>query len=189
MTQFNSVTNTILNSLKRYGGVRFDLESSFNGATETYTSDVGPRVDNLPIRYNKIVGGVLVEMTQGEKDSTDAAIITNLSLLQNYYLVRYPKGEQELIQSDGPISLDRHATRLDTNGSGSFTMAGGELRFILKKVFNDNASVATITCNLDQSVAAYVSFSLAKSGKAELIWDFGGEFWTIIEEKNLTRNL
>ena len=71
---YNAVTNTSNGSLLRYGAYDFLNDGAFDGALETYTTDVGKRVVGIVVRYNKIVGGVLVEMTQGEKDVVDVLI-------------------------------------------------------------------------------------------------------------------
>ena len=185
---YNSVTLISNGSLIRWGGTRFDLGAEFDGGSELYTADVGHKIDGLALKYHKIVGGVLAEMTAGEKTTVDTAVVANLSLFGNYYIPIYPKGEEENLILDGAISLNSHSTRLDVPSSGSMTMADGAIQGIHKRIFSDNASDATITCSLDQSVSAYVSFTLAKNGKFVGIWDKSG-FWRITEEKLLTRNL
>lgn len=185
---YNAVTNTSNGSLLRYGSSDFLNDGSFDGSVETYTTNVGKRVVGIPVKYNKIVGGVLVEMTQGEKDVVDALIDNNLSLGLNYYFVLYPKDEQENLTSNGAINLTSHATRIDVNGGATMTLADGPIQGLFKKIFNDDAQDAVITLSLDQSVSAYVSLTIANNGKAELIWDNKQGFWSINEEKNLTRN-
>ena len=185
---YNAVTLTANGSLIRWGGSDFLNDGQFDGGTETYTADVGHKIDGLALKYHKIVGGVLVEMTAGEKTTVDGAIVANLSIIGNYYIPIYPKDEEENLILDGAISLTSHSTRLDVPSSGSMTMADGEIQGIYKRIFNDHASAATVTCSLDQSVSAWVSFDLAKGGKFVGIWDKAGH-WVITEEKLLTRNL
>lgn len=185
---YNAVTNTSNGGLLRWGGSDFLNDGEFDGGSETYTADVGHKIQGLLFRYHKIVGGVLAEMTQGEKDTIDVSVLANLSLVTNYYLAIYPKGEQEELTSDGNISLGVHSTRLDVSGGATMTFSDGTLNGTFKKIFNDNAQDAVITLSLDQSVDAYVSLTLANNGKAELFWDRRGSFWAINEEKNLTRN-
>lgn len=188
MVIYNAVTLTSNGGLLRYGSTDFENDGSFDGTTETFTSDVGKLIIGLERKYHKVSGGVLVEMTQGEKDTIDGAIVANLSIIGNYYIPIYPKGEEENLILDGAISLNSHSTRLDVPSSGSMTLADGELQGIYKRIFNDHASAATITLSLDQSVSAWVSFDLAKNGKFVGIWDKAGH-WVITEEKLLTRNL
>ena len=185
---YNAVTNTSNGSLLRYGASDFLNDGSFDGALETYTTDVGKRVVGIAVRYNKIVGGVLVEMTQVEKDVVDLLIDNNLSLGLNYYFTLMPKGEQENLTADGNINLTSHATRIDVNGGATMTLPDGPIQGFFKKIFNDDAQDAIITLSLDQSVSAFVSITLSNGGKAELIWDNRESFWAINEEKNLTRN-
>lgn len=185
---YNAVTLTSTGGLKRYGGCDFLNDGTFDGGIETYTTDVGHKIEGLLFRYHKIVGGVLVEMTQGEKDIVDAAVVANLSLGNNYYFVIMPKGEQENLSSDGAINLTSHATHIDVSGGATMTFADGSITGIYKRIFNINAQDAVITLSLDQTVDAYVSITIANNGKAELIWDNKEGFWAINEQKNLTKN-
>lgn len=185
---YNAVTLTSTGGLIRYGGTDFLNDGTFNGGTETYTTNVGHKIEGLLFGHHKVVGGILVEMTQGEKDIVDTAVVGNLSLFRNYFIPIYPKGAEENLILDGVISLNSHSTRLDVPSSGSMTLADGAIQGIYKRIFSDNASPVTITCSLDQSVGLHVSFSLAKNGKFVGIWDKAG-FWVITEEKLLTRNL
>lgn len=184
---YNAVTLTSTGQLLRWGGSDFLNDGEFDGSIETYTADVGHKIQGLAFKYHKVSGGVLVEMTQGEKDDVDLDVVANLSIIGNYYVPIYPKLEEENLILDGTISLLSHSTRLDVPSSGSMTMADGAIQGIYKRIFSDNASPATIICSLDQSVSAYVSFTLAKNGKFVGIWDRSG-FWRITEEKLLTRN-
>lgn len=186
---YNAVTNTSNGGLLRWGGTDFLNDGEFDMAVETYTTNVGHKIQGLLFRYHKISGGVLAEMTQPQKDIIDISVLDNLNIVNNYYLAIYPKGIQQELTSDGAISLTTHSTRLNVSGGATMTFADGMMNGTYKKIFNDNAQDAVITLSLDQSVDTYVSLSLANNGKAELFWDKKGSFWAINEEKNLTRNL
>jgi len=75
MPAYNVVTNTANGGMLRYGSSAFNLGSEFDGSVETYTADVGKKINGLKNEYHKVVGGVLAEMTQGEKDIIDAAVV------------------------------------------------------------------------------------------------------------------
>lgn len=68
----NCVTDTVLLSVIRYGASDFFNDGTFDAGTETYTANCGNRVEGIQLNYNKVVGGVLVEMTAGEKTTVDA---------------------------------------------------------------------------------------------------------------------
>ncbi len=73
MPAYNAITDTTLLSLKRYGATTLVA-----GAGETLTTDVGKQVVGVPSKYQKIVEGVLVELSAGEKTTVDATTATTI---------------------------------------------------------------------------------------------------------------
>ena len=76
MPAYNAVTNTATGGLLRYGACDFLNDGQFKGATETYTTNVGKRLNTVPKKYHKISLGIFAEMTQPEKDAVDAAEVS-----------------------------------------------------------------------------------------------------------------
>lgn len=75
----NAVIDTATGYVKRWGFADFTTDGTFDGATETQVvlNDEAVPVADIPLHYNKIVGGDFVEMTQPEKDAVDAVMPTN----------------------------------------------------------------------------------------------------------------
>jgi hypothetical protein len=69
----NAVTLNATLQVIKYGASDFSSDGTFNGLLETFHADVGPLVPGVPIKYNKVVSGALVEMTSPEKAVVDAA--------------------------------------------------------------------------------------------------------------------
>ena len=68
MPAYNAITDTILLSVLRYGS-----STLVAGSGETLTTDIGKLPEGVPLKYTKVVGGNLVEMTTGEKTAIDNA--------------------------------------------------------------------------------------------------------------------
>lgn len=68
MVVYNAITDTILLSVLRYGSATFVA-----GAGETLITNVGKRPEGIALKYIKVSGGVLVEMTAEEKTVVDNA--------------------------------------------------------------------------------------------------------------------
>ncbi len=97
MPTYNAITDTTLLSLLRYGATTLVA-----GAGETLTLDVGKLVPDVERKFQKIVGGVIVEMTVGEKtDVTNAETPVNLALVENNLIST---------DTDGPINLNPDGT-------------------------------------------------------------------------------
>ena len=103
-----------------------------------------------------------------------------------YYVNFFPKGEPEFLSSDGALSLNTYMSSL--SGNVDMTLANGIKGSINKLILTQGGANATITCSLDQTVDAYVSFSLGANNKAHLVWDQKESFWAIIDGKGLTKN-
>lgn len=75
----NAVIDTATGYVKRWGFTDFTADGNFDGVTETQVAlnDEAVPVADIPLHYNKIVGGDFVEMTQPEKDAVDAVMPTN----------------------------------------------------------------------------------------------------------------
>ena len=70
---FNAVTLDATLQVTKYGTSDFETDGTFNNATETYHTDVGPLIPNVPLKYTKVSSGVLAEMTDPEKAVVDAS--------------------------------------------------------------------------------------------------------------------
>lgn len=147
------------------------------GAGETYHTSVGALIPALALRYHKIVGGVLTEMTQGEKDVVDALPDEDLHVLQ------YPSGEVEELIVDGAVSVLSYATKITINNL-NLTLADGLTTYQAKLIQSQGGS-CTVTCSLP---SPYVSFTLANSGKVQLMWHHHAQ-WITIDSKNVTYNV
>ena len=108
--------------------------------------------------------------------------------VHKYYTGFYPGQEPETLSANGAINTTSFLTEI--SGNVNMTLADGEPNQ-LKFLNTQGGATATITCSLDQSVDAYVSFDLGANNKALLIFDSNGGFWSILESKPvpLTKNL
>jgi len=80
----NCVTLNATSEVLRYGTVDFENDGQYNPSIETFHADVGNRPEGIPLFYLKVNGGVLVEMSSGEKAIVDAAhVIINQDLVVN----------------------------------------------------------------------------------------------------------
>ncbi len=101
-----------------------------------------------------------------------------------FWKVFHPDGEPEFLSGDGACSVTTFMT--DLSGNRAMTLAAGQ-EGQMKLIQTAGGANATVTCALDQSSMAYVSFDLGANNKSKMIWT--GSFWTIIESKGLTKNV
>ncbi len=78
MSTRNAVTLDSTGQIIRHGASPFDTDGTLDGGTETFHADVGLRVPNLALKYNKIVASVCTEMTSGEKDTVDTTEVAEI---------------------------------------------------------------------------------------------------------------
>lgn len=73
----NAVIDTATGAVKRFGHCDFSVGADFNPATETQVAigEGAAPIFGLPHRHMKIANGLLIEMTQGEKDAADGATV------------------------------------------------------------------------------------------------------------------
>ena len=179
----NCVTLDTTGQVLRYGTSDFSAGTSFDSGTETYTEDCGLRPEGVELKYTKIVGGVMVEMTAGEKTAVDDAV-PKRSLIP---IVVY-RGTKEILDGDGAISPTLFSTRLTKGSEQAMTLADGSHDGLLKSVRTSPTTTATITCSLDQDIGAYVSISLNESNHADLVWLADEGYWDIPHYKMITWN-
>ena len=146
------------------------------GAGETYHISVGGIIANLKLKHHKIVGGVLTEMTQSEKDVVDAIPDNDLHNLQ------YPIGAVEELTADGALSVMSYSSKITINNL-NLTLADGIADFHAKLVQSQGGS-CTVICSLPGS---FVSFTLTNNGKVQLLWH--DDYWVTLDSKNVTYNV
>ncbi len=87
MSGYNCVTDTTLLSIKRAGYSDFKNDGQFDSGTETYNADLTNQVlENVLLKYQKIVASVCTEMTAGEKTTVDNAEELNHSAFPPGYV-------------------------------------------------------------------------------------------------------
>ncbi len=145
-------------------------------AGETYYQNVGQYIIGVKLKYHKIVGGILTEMTAAEKDVIDALPHEELHVLV------YPINPVETLIADGVISNMCYSSKITINNL-NLTLADGIQDFHAKLVQSQGGS-CTVTCSLPDS---YISFTLSNNGKAQLMWH--DEYWITIDSKNISYNL
>ncbi len=124
----NCVTLDSTGQIIRHGASPFDTDGTLDGATQTFHSDVGLRVENLALKYNKIVASVCTEMTAGEKttvDTTEAAEVQEDSIGAIELTVEYA----DVASLPTPPDRDGLLVRVTDTGDGSKGIAysiGGE---------------------------------------------------------------
>lgn len=178
MTDRNAITDTTILSILRYGATTLVAD-----AGETLTNNVGLLVASVDLKYQKVVGGVCVEMTQGEKDIVDAQLSDPDT---DYHPLLYPPGSVETLSSDGAISLYCYASKIDTNNL-NLTLADGNIEYQGKLVQTLGGSSCTVICTLE---SPYVSFTLAANNKSQMMWHTNGGIsnWVVIDSKVITFN-
>jgi len=128
----NCVTDTTLLSVKRYGASDFENDGSFDSGTETYTADVGLRIEGLQLNYHKVVGGVLVEMTAGEKTDVD----DNTASVALGAPVWSSRKQLESISSDVNIEWRPYVSQITAYVS-EINLGDGTMEGQQKKIYND----------------------------------------------------
>lgn len=133
----NCVTDTVLLKVKRYGASAFDVDGSFDSRTETYTSGCGNLIPGLQLSYHKVSGGVLTEMTAGEKidiDADDAIQAIGAEIICS---------RQTLESIGADINIEwRPFVSSITAYVSEITLADGTSEGQIKKIYNDGTGGA-----------------------------------------------
>lgn len=178
----NCVSLKSTGQVLRLGCCNFENDGQFNVAIETYTSNVSNRVAGIPLKYNKITGNLLVEMSNHEKTIVDKAVPK-----KNNHITVMPRGPKEILTVDGEISITSHSTLLSKGSHQNTSIPDGIINGSLKVIRTDSLTTATITCKLDQDIGAYISFSMTASGRVNLQWVNEG-YYDVIDYKEITYN-
>lgn len=72
MVTYNCIWDSTTKSLLQWGACTFTA-----GGGETLTTNVGKRPSGIDMKYTKVSGSVLVEMSAGEKTTVDSALVTD----------------------------------------------------------------------------------------------------------------
>lgn len=184
---YNAVTLDTTGQILRAGFSDFLNDGAFDGAIETFHSNITNKVlASVDLKYQKIVGFVITVMTPGEQAIVDTDPV-QLANIANFYLLVYPKGEPETLTLDGAINLESANTIVEAN-SLILTLDDGLVQGHYKKiVVKGGSDSAEITLNLDQSVSAFIKLDLPSNSKVELVFDDQLGFWAVVDSKNITK--
>lgn len=159
---FNCLTDTTLLSVIEYGSVTLVA-----GAGETLTNDCGQRISGVPLKYTKVSGGSLVEMSAGEKidvDDAETVITDNLPVNGQYSLLTPESlGSGELV-----IDPDKYHTTCTS--AQDRTCAAGT-HGMLKKISNLSGGSVVTTFSPRLRSAATQKLTLTDGNFAILIYD------------------
>lgn len=184
MSGFNCVTDTVLLSIKRYGASDFFNDGEFDSGTESYYSDLlGSLTSGVILEHHKIITNTITEMTAGEKTTVDAVVPVRIS-----FNTIFPKGVKEILSANGAINLNAYSTRLTKGSQQDMTLADATVDGLCKVIRTKSDTPATITCALDQSGSAYVSFSMLASGRVNISWLQPENYWDLSDYKEITLN-
>lgn len=135
----NCVTSIEFLSILRHGPCNFKIDGGFDNAKNLYHQNVGTLLD-MPLEYQKIINGIVVEMTIDEKRGIDEQP-ENIS----YHPLVYPRGEMQEISSDGEISLNSSVCKV-TGSNLRLTLADGVVPYQSLKI--KTTEQINVTCKL-----------------------------------------
>lgn len=176
MTTYNCITNTVLLSVKRIGTSTFVA-----GAGETLTLDCGKLVSGILKKFNKIVGGVCVEMTAGEKIAVGVQDLLN-EVDHNFILtpLLYPLGETEEISTNSTFSLDSFVSECSSNTD--CILPDANIAFHAKKIIVQGGGSVSVTASMK---SPFTGFDLGSNERATIVWSKLGGFWRVLEHKGI----
>ena len=185
----NCVTDTALLYVKRHGVTDWSVQPSFKPTTETYTANCGALVANIPIYYNKVVGGVCVEQTAQEKvdtvdDRADAVDTANSGM--GGADVHASRTQRESVGADVNLEWNPYVS-IVTAYNAAIALGDGTRDGQLKKIYNDGTgSFMLVDCGA-LAGAATNQLRINNNQHAVLLWvDNGGNMTWRLYDGSLT---
>lgn len=167
----NCVTLDATGEILRYGACDFENDGTFDIATETYHTDVSPKLSNLPLEYTKIVAGVVTEMLQSEKDVIDTNNVNNAIGT----VISKSRRVLESIGADVNIEWRPYVSQI-TAYTSEISLSDGTFEGQEKKVYNDDTTAAIF---INGTYAQGTQMRINNNQYAVLLWN--GSLWRHID--------